>query len=110
MSHGTGGSCRLRATARGGVGAIWVGSSGRVRDGSQKEPFAEIEALGAGALAMLDLPAAHCRAAIMKALPIRPVAGAAFPLRPDPRLAGRLSSYREVNAFMARALLRFQKP
>jgi len=29
----------------------------RVRDGSQKEPFAEIEALGAGALAMLDLPA-----------------------------------------------------
>ena len=40
-------------------GAIWVGSSGRVRDGTQKEPFAEIEALGAGALAMLDLPAAH---------------------------------------------------
>src|ERR1700723_4615498 len=40
-------------------GAIWIGSSGRVRDGAQKEPFAEIEALGAGALAMLDLPAAH---------------------------------------------------
>ena len=40
-------------------GAIWVGSSGRVRDGHQKEPFAEVEALGAGALAMLDLPAAH---------------------------------------------------
>src|SRR5215813_11940491 len=40
-------------------GAIWVGSSGRVRDGFQKEPFAEIESLGAGALAMLDLPAAH---------------------------------------------------
>ena len=40
-------------------GAIWVGSSGRVRDGAQKEPFAEIEALGSGALAMLDLPAAH---------------------------------------------------
>src|SRR5581483_4685808 len=40
-------------------GAIWVGSSGRVRDGCQKEQLAEIEALGAGALAMLDLPAAH---------------------------------------------------
>src|SRR5260370_17528683 len=40
-------------------GAIWVGSSGRVRDGAQKEPFAEIEALGAGALATLDLPAPH---------------------------------------------------
>src|SRR5256885_2512637 len=41
------------------TGAIWVGSSGRVRDGHQKEPFAEIESLGLGALAMLDLPAAH---------------------------------------------------
>ena len=40
-------------------GAIWVGSSGRVRDGFHKEPFAEIEALGCGALATLDLPAAH---------------------------------------------------
>src|SRR5947199_10680905 len=40
-------------------GAIWVGSSGRVRDGNLKEPFAEIEALGTGALAMLDLLAAH---------------------------------------------------
>src|SRR6266436_9267267 len=40
-------------------GTIWAGSSGRVRDGVQKEPFAEIEALGAGALATLDLPAAH---------------------------------------------------
>src|ERR1700745_4520885 len=40
-------------------GAIWVGSSGRVRDGAQTEPFAEIEALGARALAMIDLPAAH---------------------------------------------------
>src|SRR6478736_2307343 len=40
-------------------GAIWVGSSGRVRDGQQKEPFAEIEALGSGAIATLDLPAAH---------------------------------------------------
>src|SRR5262249_2140518 len=40
-------------------GAIWVGSSGRVRDGLQKEPLAEIEALGTGALAILDLPAAH---------------------------------------------------
>jgi len=39
-------------------GAIWVGSSGRVRDGNLREPFAEIEALGTGALAMLDLPAA----------------------------------------------------
>ena len=91
-------------------GAIWVGSSGRVRDGAQKEPFAEIEALGAGALAMLDLPAAHyggyyegfANSALWPALHSRS----------DLILASQddYSSYREVNAFMARALLRFQKP
>ena len=91
-------------------GAIWVGSSGRVRDGSQKEPFAEIEALGAGALAMLDLPAAHyggyyegfANSALWPALHSRS----------DLIRASQEDylSYREVNAFMARALLRFQKP
>jgi trehalose 6-phosphate synthase len=91
-------------------GAIWVGSSGRVRDGNQKEPFAEIEALGAGALAMLDLPAAHyggyyegfANSALWPALHSRA----------DLIRAGQEDyiSYREVNAFMARALLRFQKP
>jgi trehalose 6-phosphate synthase len=91
-------------------GAIWVGSSGRVRDGSQKEPFAEIEALGAGALALLDLPAAHyggyyegfANSALWPALHSRS----------DLIRASQEDylSYREVNAFMARALLRFQKP
>jgi trehalose 6-phosphate synthase len=91
-------------------GAIWVGSSGRVRDGSQKEPFAEIEALGAGALAMLDLPAAHyggyyegfANSALWPALHSR-----ADLIRAS---NGDYLSYREVNAFMARALLRFKKP
>src|ERR1700712_146312 len=91
-------------------GAIWVGSSGRVRDGNQKEPFAEIEALGEGALAMLDLPAAHyggyyegfANSALWPALHSRT----------DLIRASQEDylSYREVNAFMARALLRFQKP
>src|SRR6185437_9069637 len=91
-------------------GAIWVGSSGRVRDGSQKEPFAEIEALGAGALAMLDLPAAHyggyyegfANSALWPALHSR-----SDLIRVT---EGDYRSYREVNAFMARALLRFRKP
>src|SRR5580704_5801329 len=39
-------------------GAIWVGSSGKVREASGKDSFAEIEALGAGALATVALPAA----------------------------------------------------
>jgi trehalose 6-phosphate synthase len=91
-------------------GAIWVGSSGRVRDGANKEPFAEIEALGAGALAMLDLPAAHyggyyegfANSALWPALHSRV----------DLICASQEDylSYREVNAFMARALLRFRKP
>ena len=42
-------------------GAIWVGSSGKLRDASRKDSFAEIEALGSGALATVDLPAAHQR-------------------------------------------------
>ena len=91
-------------------GAIWVGSSGRVRDGAQREPFAEIEALGAGALAMLDLPAAHyggyyegfANSALWPALHSR-----ADLIRSSQE---DYVSYREVNAFMARALLRFQKP
>src|SRR5580704_9469309 len=91
-------------------GAIWVGSSGRVRDGAQKEPFAEIEALGAGALAMLDLPAADyggyyegfANSALWPALHSR-----ADLIRASQE---DYLSYREVNAFMARALLRFRKP
>src|SRR6201995_2483636 len=91
-------------------GAIWVGSSGRVRDGVQKEPFAEVEALGAGALEVLDLPAAHyggyyegfANSALWPALHSR-----ADLIRAS---HDDYASYREVNAFMARALLRFRKP
>ena len=91
-------------------GAIWVGSSGRVRDGAQTEPIAEIEQLGAGALALLDLPAAHyagyyegfANSALWPALHSR--SDLISVSHDDYR------SYREVNAFVARALLRFQKP
>src|ERR1700719_4276234 len=90
--------------------AIWVWSSGCALDGAQKDPFAEIEALGTGALAMLDLPAAHyggyyegfANSALWPALPSRAdLIGVS---------QGDYLSYREVNAFMARALLRFKKP
>lgn len=91
-------------------GAIWIGSSGRVRDNVQKEPFAEIEALGSGALAMLDLPAAHyggyyegfANSALWPALHSRMDL---IRVSPDD-----YQSYRAVNAFMARALLRFEQP
>src|ERR1700704_2041315 len=91
-------------------GAIWVGSSGRVSDRGPKEPFAAVEALGAGALALLDLPAAHyggyyegfANSALWPALHSRSDLISVS--------QGDYLSYREVNAFMARALLRFQKP
>jgi trehalose 6-phosphate synthase len=91
-------------------GAIWVGSSGRVRDGSQKEPFVEIEALGTGAVATLDLPAAHyggfyegfANSALWPALHSR-----SDLIRAS---QGDYLSYREVNTFMARALLKFRTP
>jgi trehalose 6-phosphate synthase len=90
-------------------GAIWVGSSGQVCDGNRTEPLVEVESLGSGALALLDLPAAHyggyyegfANSALWPALHSRT----------DLIRATREDylSYREVNAFMARALLRFRK-
>lgn len=91
-------------------GAIWVGSSGRVRDGAARDSFAEIESLGTGAIALLDLPAAHyggyyegfANSALWPALHSR--SDLIRVSHEDYR------SYREVNAFMARALMRFHKP
>src|ERR1700709_1390618 len=87
-------------------GAIWVGSSGRVRDATHKGPFAEIESLGEGALAMIDLPAAHYGGYYE-----RFANSALWPAPASPTTLIRVSqedyqSYREVTAFMARALMR----
>jgi trehalose 6-phosphate synthase len=91
-------------------GAIWVGSSGRLRDASRKDSFAEIEAFGTGALATVDLPAAHyqgfyegfANSGLWPALHSRTDLIQVT--------ADHYRSYREVNAFMARALLRFRRP
>ena len=89
-------------------GAIWVGSSGRVRQSLQKEPFAEVESLGAGALAMLDLPAAQYGGyyegfAISSLWPALHSRSDLFRVT-----AEDYASYRENNTNMARALLRFR--
>ena len=91
-------------------GAIWVGSSGRVRDGAQKEPFAEIEAS-----ARVRWRCWICRrritADITKVLRIRRCGRRCIPAADLIRASQEdYLSYREVNAFMARALLRFEKP
>jgi trehalose 6-phosphate synthase len=92
-------------------GAIWVGSSGRFIENSEKrEPFAEIEALGTGALATVDLPAAAYRGFYQGF-----ANSALWPVlhsRTDLIRASAedYASYREINSIMARALLRFAKP
>jgi trehalose 6-phosphate synthase len=92
-------------------GAIWVGSSGHAGDAAQtRGSFAKIEALGSGTLVTVDMPGKHYRgyyegfanSALWPALHSRPdLIGIT---------ADEYASYREVNAFMARALLRFCRP
>jgi trehalose 6-phosphate synthase len=92
-------------------GAIWVGSSGKFADSSEKrEPFAEIEALGSGALATVDLPAAQYRGfyqgfANSALWPVLHSRTDLIRINADD-----YASYREINSIMARALLRFAKP
>jgi len=92
-------------------GAIWVGSSGRFIESTEKrEPFAEIEALGSGALATVDLPAAQYRGFYHGF-----ANSALWPVlhsRTDLIRTGAddYASYCEINRIMARALLRFAKP
>jgi trehalose 6-phosphate synthase len=91
-------------------GAIWVGSSGQTSDVISRDWFSQIEPLGTGALATVDMPAKHYRgfyegfanSALWPALHSRP----------DLIAVGSddYASYREINAFMARALLRFSEP
>ena len=91
-------------------GAIWIGSSGRLREDPYKESFAEIESLGAGAIATVDFPAAHyvgfyegfSNSALWPALHSRPDL---IRVTDDD-----YKSYRAINAFMAGALLRFAQP
>jgi trehalose 6-phosphate synthase len=91
-------------------GAIWVGSSGQPSEASENRDFAKIEALGAGALATVDIPAKHYRgyyegfanSALWPALHSRPDLIQVS--------AEDYASYCEVNAFMARALVRFNAP
>jgi trehalose 6-phosphate synthase len=92
-------------------GAIWVGSSGPSNDITPShDSFAKVEALGSGALATVDMPAKHYRgfyegfanSALWPALHSRPDLIHVT--------ADDYASYREINAFMARALLRFNSP
>jgi trehalose 6-phosphate synthase len=91
-------------------GAVWVGSSGRVRELTEKDAFAEVEALGKGALATVDFPKAHycgyyegfANSALWPMLHSRADLIATN--------AEQYACYRSINSYMARALLRFDQP
>jgi len=93
-----------------GFGAVWIGSSGKVQKPQDRDAFASVEALGKGALATVDLPEAHyanyyegySNSALWPVLHSR-----LDLLKCDNE---HYASYREINRYMARAVLRFAKP
>jgi trehalose 6-phosphate synthase len=105
----TGGLASALLPAVKGFGAVWVGSSGKLQKSSDRDAFAEVEALGKGAVATVDLPAGHY-AAFYEGF----ANSALWPVlhsRTDLICYEKKNyeSYREVNRYMARALLRFCK-
>jgi trehalose 6-phosphate synthase len=92
------------------AGAIWVGSSGRLIDAAGKDSLAQIQPLGAGALATVDMPRAHYGRFYEGFA--NSVLWPAFHSRPDLIRVDLedYASYREINAYMARTVLRFAKP
>ena len=92
------------------AGAIWVGASGHLVESSHKEHLVEIQPLGAGAIATVDMPREHYDRYYEGFA--NSVLWPAFHSRIDLIRADMedYASYREINAFMARSLLRFAKP
>src|SRR5215472_12071523 len=88
-------------------GAIWIGASTRLLDSRAREPLAEIEPVGAGAVVSVDLPRAHYRGFYegFANSVLWPILHSRLDLiRTHSEDYG---SYRTINAFMARAVARF---
>jgi trehalose 6-phosphate synthase len=106
----TGGLAAALLPAVTSAGAIWVGSSGRLCERTDGQCLVDVRALGAGAVAMVDMPAAHHRGFYegFANSCLWPVLHSRTDLIRG--MVADYASYREVNAFMARALMRFAKP
>ena len=106
----TGGLAAALLPAVKNSGAIWVGASGKLSEPGARDSLAEIEPLGAGALATVDMPSEHYNR-FYKGFS-NSVLWPAFHSRADliRSDAQDFASYREINAFMARSLLRFARP
>lgn len=89
------------------AGAIWVGSSQRLQDAASKGSFAHIESYGRGAIATVDMPKAHYRGYYEGF-----ANSALWPVLHSRTDLIRTTNedyhcYRQINSFMAGALLRF---
>jgi trehalose 6-phosphate synthase len=88
-------------------GAIWVGASGRLIEPGEKAPFAEVQSLGSGAVAGIHLPRAQYEGYYQgfSNSALWPVLHS----RCDLMRASKAdyASYRAINRYMARSLLRF---
>lgn len=91
-------------------GAIWVGASQRLQESGEKDSFAQIEAFGAGAIATVELPKAHYCGYYegFSNSALWPILHSRIDLLRTTQ--EDYTSYREVNGFMARSLMRFAKP
>ncbi len=88
-------------------GAIWVGANTRLLDARAKEPLAEVETVGSGVVARVDLPAGPYRGFYEGF-----ANSALWPMlhsRVDLIRTGSddYAAYRAINAMMARAVVRF---
>lgn len=92
------------------TGAIWVGASGKLAQPGAQDSLAEIQPLGAGALATVDMPGEHYERFYEGFA--NGVLWPALHSRTDLIRAGAddYASYCAVNKFMARSLLRFANP
>jgi len=106
----TGGLAAALLPAVSESGATWVGSSERLCERTDGQCLVHVQSLGAGAVAQVDLPAAHYRGFYegFANSCLWPVLHSRTDL--IRASVADYASYREVNTFMARALMRFDKP
>lgn len=91
-------------------GAVWVGASSKLNENPRKDAKPDVTPLGLGALATVDMPVAHYKRFYEGFA--NSVLWPALHSRTDLIQSGAAdyASYREVNAYMARAVARFAKP
>jgi trehalose 6-phosphate synthase len=91
-------------------GAIWLGASGKTLAQDQAEPMVKVQSLGAGALATVDLPDESYR--LFYEGMANSVVWPLLHFRADLMEfdSSYFAAYRQINAMIAHAVLRFLRP